>query len=212
MPPLKEVSNDLKDAIITQYLKGQSYGKLAKTFGVPHSTIQGIVMRWKTPGQDSIERGGDGKGGPRGDTRGYSGCGVSVSKATVTQTLNHQGLSSCRPRWVPLKSRKHLRACLKFVRAHVHDTPNHWKKVLRSDETKIELFRHNASKTVWRKKGEAFKSQNTISTVKHGGGSVMLWGCFASSGMGRLVRVHGKMNAAMCIFAENLLPSARQLC
>ncbi len=33
-------------------------------------------------------------------------------------------------------------------------------------------------------------------TVKHGGGSIMLWGCFQLQGQGRLVAIEGKMNAA----------------
>jgi hypothetical protein len=31
-------------------------------------------------------------------------------------------------------------------------------------------------------------------TVKHGGDSIMLWGCFSAAGTGRLVRIDGKMN------------------
>uniref|UniRef100_A0AAR2K4G9 Uncharacterized protein n=1 Tax=Pygocentrus nattereri TaxID=42514 RepID=A0AAR2K4G9_PYGNA len=45
-------------------------------------------------------------------------------------------------------------------------------KILWSDETKIELFGVNAS--------------------------IMLWGCFSAAGTGRLVRIEGKMNAAIC--------------
>ena len=57
-------------------------------------------------------------------------------------------------------------------------------KVLWSDETKIELFGYNDQRYVWKRQGEAFNPKNTIPTVKHGGGSIMLWACFAASGTG----------------------------
>ena len=60
-------------------------------------------------------------------------------------------------------------------------------KILWSDETKIELFGLTAKRHVWRNPG-------TITTVKHGGGSIMLWGCFSETG--RLVSIEGKMNGA----------------
>ena len=79
-------------------------------------------------------------------------------------------------------------------------------KILWSDETKIALFGLNAKHHVWRKPG-------TISTVKHGGGSIMLWGCFSVAGTRRLVRIEGKMNGAKYreILNENRLLSAQDL-
>uniref|UniRef100_A0AAV2K153 Transposase n=1 Tax=Knipowitschia caucasica TaxID=637954 RepID=A0AAV2K153_KNICA len=66
---------------------------------------------------------------------------------------------------------------------------------------------------VWRKPGTAHHQANTIPTVKHGGGSIMLWGCFSAAGTERLVKIEGKMNAAMYrdIMDENLLQSALDL-
>uniref|UniRef100_A0A8C9YFX9 Transposase n=1 Tax=Sander lucioperca TaxID=283035 RepID=A0A8C9YFX9_SANLU len=54
---------------------------------------------------------------------------------------------------------------------------------------------------------------NTIPTVKHGGGSIMLWGCFSAAGTGQLVAIEGKMNAAKYrdILEENLIQSAQDL-
>ena len=79
-------------------------------------------------------------------------------------------------------------------------------KIIWSDETKIELYGLNAKHHVWRK-------PDTIPMVKHGGGSIMLWGCFSAEGTGRLVRVGRNMNGAKYreILDENLLQSAKDL-
>ena len=79
-------------------------------------------------------------------------------------------------------------------------------KILWSAETKIELFGLNAKCDVWRKPG-------TIPTVMHGGGSIMLWGCFSAAGTGSLLRIEGKMSGAKYreILDENLLQSAQDL-
>ncbi len=65
-----------------------------------------------------------------------------------------------------------------------------------SDETKIELFDVNSSRRVWRMKDE-YNPKNTIPTVKHGGGNIMLWGCFSAKGTGRLICIEGRMDGAM---------------
>ncbi len=62
-------------------------------------------------------------------------------------------------------------------------------KVLWSDETKIELFGINTTRRVWRRRNADPK--NTIPTVKHGGGNIMIWGCFSAKGTGQLHRIKG---------------------
>ena len=62
----------------------------------------------------------------------------------------------------------------------------------------------NAKCHIWRKPG-------TIPTVKHGGGSIVLWGCYSVAETGRLVRIEGKMNGVNYreILDENLLQSVQ---
>ncbi len=128
--------------------------------------------------------------------------GTTVSTVTVSNTLHPHGLKSCSTRKVPLLKPAHVQARLKFAKDHLDDPEEAWEKVMWSDETTIELFGINSTRRVWRK-------QPTIPTVKHGGGNIMLWGCFSAKGTGRLHRIEGRMDGAMyCeILGNNLSKS-----
>src|SRR4029434_7049614 len=78
-----------------------------------------------------------------------------------------------------------------------------------SDETKIKLFGINPTCRVWRGKNAVYDPRNTIPTVKHGGGYIMLWGCFSAKGTGLLHCIEGTMDGAMSrgILGLNLIHS-----
>ncbi len=52
-----------------------------------------------------------------------------------------------------------------------------------------------------------------VPTVKHGGGSVLMWGCMSAAGVGELHVIDGIMNSQMycSILKEKMLPSLRAL-
>ncbi len=58
------------------------------------------------------------------------------------------------------------------------DYRNH---VLWSDETKINVFGSDGVKRVWRQPGEEYKDKCVLPTVKHSGGSVMVWSCMSAA-------------------------------
>ncbi|KAI4885875.1 hypothetical protein NFI96_032822 [Prochilodus magdalenae] len=68
-------------------------------------------------------------------------------------------------------------------------------KEMLSFGTKIELFGHNKGRYAWRKKNTALQEKHLLPTVKFGGGSIMLWGCVASTGTINLVKVEGRMDS-----------------
>ena len=75
-------------------------------------------------------------------------------------------------------------------------------------QIKIELFGNAHQQFVYRRRNGAYKENNTLLTVKHGGGSIMLWGCFAASGTGGLDRITGiiKSENYQEILEQNVLP------
>lgn len=61
----------------------------------------------------------------------------------------------------------------------------------------------------WCRKGEEYKEKCTVPTVKHGGGSVLMWGCMSAAGGRELHFIDGIMNSQMycSILKEKMLPS-----
>ena len=61
--------------------------------------------------------------------------------------------------------------------------------------------------------GDRFDRKYMVPTVKHGGGSVMVWDCFCLKGTGPLHRIHGRLNAEMykTITKDVYLPLAREV-
>uniref|UniRef100_A0AAZ3P3X6 Transposase Tc1-like domain-containing protein n=1 Tax=Oncorhynchus tshawytscha TaxID=74940 RepID=A0AAZ3P3X6_ONCTS len=109
--------------------------------------------------------------------------GTKVSISTVKLVLYQQNLKGRSARKKPLLQNRHKKARLQFANAHRDKDNTFWRNVLMTDETKIELFGHYDHHYVSRKRGEPCKPKNTIPTVKHQGGNIMLWGALLHEGL-----------------------------
>lgn len=119
-----------------------------------------------------------------------------VSTHTIRRVLKQDGFYSSTKKKVPMLKASHRQRRLKFARDHENWTVEDWKRVLWSDETKINRIGSDGRVVVWKRRGEPPSDRTTTPTVKHGGGNnLMVWGCMGWNGVGKLVEVEGIMDA-----------------
>lgn len=136
-----------------------------------------------------------------------------ISSKTVKRYAKFVGFKAMRPKKVPFISKKNKKARLEFAKKFILMPKSYWKKVIWSDESKINLFTSDGITYVWRRAGERLQNKCTLKTVKHNGGSIMVWGCIGENGVGKLCKIEGKMDSLkyIKILQENLLPSVEKL-
>lgn len=90
--------------------------------------------------------------------------------------FSKEGLFGAKPSKKPWISKKNVRARLKFAQEHAHWSVADWGRVLWSDESKYNLFCSDGIRYVRRPIGSRNDPKYQVPTVKHGGGSVTVWG------------------------------------
>ena len=111
---------------------------------------------------------------------------VNVSDRTVRRRLLSEGLRGCIAMKKPFISATNKKKRLEFARQHRDWTVDHWSRVLWTDESTFNMKCSDGAVYVRRRPGEELADNCTRKTVKHGGGNIMVWGCMAASGVGRL--------------------------
>jgi hypothetical protein len=116
---------------------------------------------------------------------------------TIRRALKAQGLYAVVKKKKPFMSCQHKRDQMHFAERHLHWTVEDWKKVVASDEVKINCLGSDGRQWAWKRPGEALSGCLVKDTVKHGRGSIMLWGCMLWEGVGFATRIEGKMDAQL---------------
>jgi transposase len=99
----------------------------------------------------------------------------------------------------PLLSKHHRKERLDFAIAHKDWTLEDWKRVVWSDETKINRLGSDGRKWAWKKPGEGLSDRLVEGTLKFGGGSVMVWGCMMWDGVGFACKIDGRMDGELYV-------------
>lgn len=132
-----------------------------------------------------------------------------VSTQTVRNVLKKHSFKAVTKKKKPLLSTVHRKKHLAFALRHKEWTVEDWKRVIWSDETKINRIGSDGKQWVWKQIGEGLIEREVQGTVKFGGGNIMVWGCMGWNGVGELAEVEGRMNADQYvdILDNHLLPS-----
>lgn len=131
----------------------------------------------------------------------------SLSPRTVRRHLSDAGLPGRIRRKVPFINPKQRQDRVRWADTFYDWPKQFWEQVVFSDESKFLLIGSDGRRWCRRRTGDALDPRFTKKEVKHGGGSIMVWGCITSKGVGRLYRVTGKLDAAglVEIYREALL-------
>ena len=140
-------------------------------------------------------------------------CGVALKKRRINNYLNALGFESGIQLKKPLLKPNHIAKRLAVCQEWLYWPDEKWKRIIYSDETKINLRNSDGQVKIWRGRGERLLQKNIINTVKFAGGSVMFWGCFSYSGVGNLVVIDGIMDRFqyLDIIQNNIVASAEKM-
>jgi len=123
---------------------------------------------------------------------------IKVSAQTVRRTLRRVGLKAVVKKKKPALKIAHRKQRLRFANRYKNYTVADWRRVIWSDETKINRIGSDGRRWVWTKGSNpngVLADREVTPTHKFGGGSLMMWGCMTANGVGKFCRIHGNMDA-----------------
>lgn len=212
------------------YECGKSYREIEELTGMPFATASQCVKRIRESGSCDRKQG---SGRPPiltarekryiermiENDRFVSICKIQedlglyrVSHDTINRFINKDlGFQSRYSVAKPFVNETNADKRLEFARMYVDKPPEFWHRYGFSDESIFDLI-NRFRERVWVRSGERFDTKCTHATVKHSKG-VMVWGGFCASGVTKLVRIEGTVNAEAYINIMNtaMLPSFRLL-
>jgi transposase len=221
----QRLSNRIKDDIHSKASHGWSLHQIAQELSLPYSTVQRFLV--ESPVDMPVNRGGRPASLTPGNSRWIirqvtsgqaktavegakmleSHFNVKVTPRTIRNALHKAGLTAVERPIKPKITARQAKERYAFALAHQDWTIVDWSHVIWSDETKINRFCSDGRSYAWIRDGEALKPSQLKQTVKHGGGSVMIWGCMTYEGIGYMCRIEGTMDKELykTILEDDLL-------
>ncbi|GFX95448.1 transposable element Tc1 transposase [Trichonephila clavipes] len=197
-PKKSELPVSLRERVVSLRENGLGYREIGKKVNVCFSTVRYVTKRHKERGSPSnnLRSGRPKKLMKRhiieeasknpfvsAITLANDAASTSAVQICARNVLHDAHIYGRSPRKKPLITERNRLKRLEFTKEYINKPIDFWKNVIFSDESKFNIFKSDGRKLVWRKPCTAFHTKNVLPTVKHGGGSVTIWGCMASKGI-----------------------------
>jgi transposase len=189
---MKAISPLIKDNIIIDLKSGLSTRQLASKYGVSQSKVSQIAKTIKEeipprnlgrPSQFTRESkihlikditNGSFKTAVQAQDYLSKHWNINVSTNRIRQVLKGEGLSTKKKTRRPKLSMKQIQQRMDFVHMYEHWTTADWRRVLWTDETKVNRIGSDGKVWAWKNPRQKYQKALIDETVKHGGGSVFL--------------------------------------
>ena len=210
---MKHISEDLKTLIIENLLEGKTQRTVSKEFKVAQTSISYI---WKKYLRDGTVKNRLNPGRPLKSSERDRRSIIMKSKRNPTWTakkiydevqvttplsiwsvrriLRAGGLFGRIGAKKPLLNKGHVNKRLKWCKAYQHNDTDFWRKVMFTDESKVELFSCRR-KYVRRPIGTRLLNRYVCKTVRHGGVSLMVWGAILGDGSRILIKCPPRLDS-----------------
>lgn len=213
-----------RSEIVQGFLYGERSADLARMHGISQKTVYNLVNKYS---QDKELKNKPKSGrkrvtsrkedrviqrlcqkNPRLGTRNITkdACetiGRELSQPTVRRRLKEFGFKCYIARKQPLISEKNKKLRLEFARKYISKPSAFWENVLFTDESSFSYHGSYGRVYIHMKPQKRGQQRPSLPTQRHGGGTVMFWGCISVSSVGSLVEVQGTMNQSKYIEVLN---------
>ncbi|KAG1299865.1 hypothetical protein G6F64_012791 [Rhizopus arrhizus] len=199
---------DVQDNIKSLLKSGHSYSSIIKRVpGVKKSTISDYKRRW-FPNMGPLKSGRrseitattksyirrsviTGKLKTGKDVQRYlCGLGCAIGYSACLKLLKSMGFQARIKKHKPFLKAIHMKKRLAWANAHKDWTKDDWRRMVFSDETKVNVWGSDGVKYYWKRVDDKLRFHHLDLTVKGGGGSVMMWGCITYDDPGYACRIY----------------------